>query len=334
MPKDVKPPFIRECELYGADVTLVDGLITDAGRIAAETRQAARLVRRLDAQGAVPHRRQEDDGLRARRAARVGRCPTGSSTRPAAAPAWSGCGRRSRRCERIGWIDPARRPQMVSVQAERLRADRPRVRQRRRARRAVGGRATPSPTACACRKRDRRLPGAARGARERRHGARGQRRGHGRGHARARPPRGRSAPRPKAARRFSALKQLLRDGVVKPTDSVVLFNTGGALKYLDVLGLVRDVAIPYPQLAVLHSWIVCRPSPRSGTAVQIGGRLAQLGERRVRNAEVASSILAPSTNTFRKVSLVRTAADAALPRRRHASPVWLCRADFALCRSR
>ncbi|MDQ3347887.1 MAG: threonine synthase [Acidobacteriota bacterium] len=36
MPKDVKTPFIRECELYGADITLVDGLITDAGRIAAE----------------------------------------------------------------------------------------------------------------------------------------------------------------------------------------------------------------------------------------------------------------------------------------------------------
>ena len=32
MPKDVKVPFIRECELYGAEVTLVDGLITDAGR--------------------------------------------------------------------------------------------------------------------------------------------------------------------------------------------------------------------------------------------------------------------------------------------------------------
>jgi len=37
MPRDVKRPFIRECELYGAHVTLVDGLITDAGRIAAET---------------------------------------------------------------------------------------------------------------------------------------------------------------------------------------------------------------------------------------------------------------------------------------------------------
>ncbi|MFP6571186.1 MAG: pyridoxal-phosphate dependent enzyme, partial [Vicinamibacterales bacterium] len=36
MPKDVKQPFIDECELYGADITLVDGLISDAGRIAKE----------------------------------------------------------------------------------------------------------------------------------------------------------------------------------------------------------------------------------------------------------------------------------------------------------
>ena len=36
MPRDVKPPFVAECRLYGAEVTLVDGLITDAGRIAAE----------------------------------------------------------------------------------------------------------------------------------------------------------------------------------------------------------------------------------------------------------------------------------------------------------
>ena len=36
MPRDVKPPFISECRLHGAEVTLVDGLITDAGRLAAE----------------------------------------------------------------------------------------------------------------------------------------------------------------------------------------------------------------------------------------------------------------------------------------------------------
>jgi len=33
MPRDVKRPFIQECELYGAEVHLVDGLITDAGRM-------------------------------------------------------------------------------------------------------------------------------------------------------------------------------------------------------------------------------------------------------------------------------------------------------------
>src|SRR5262249_56790862 len=37
IPKDAKSPFVDECRLYGAHVTLVDGLITDAGRIAAET---------------------------------------------------------------------------------------------------------------------------------------------------------------------------------------------------------------------------------------------------------------------------------------------------------
>ena len=118
MPRDVKVPFIRECELYGADVTLVDGLITDAGRIAAETGQAARLVRRLDAQGAVPHRRQEDDGLRARRAARLAlpRLDRLSDRRRH---------RHGRHVEGVRGArsasagrPPGRRPKMVSVQAE------------------------------------------------------------------------------------------------------------------------------------------------------------------------------------------------------------------------
>jgi threonine synthase len=36
MPKDVPPPFIAECRGLGGEVTLVDGLITDCGKIAAE----------------------------------------------------------------------------------------------------------------------------------------------------------------------------------------------------------------------------------------------------------------------------------------------------------
>ena len=36
MPQDVPSPFISECKSFGAEVTLVDGLITDCGKIATE----------------------------------------------------------------------------------------------------------------------------------------------------------------------------------------------------------------------------------------------------------------------------------------------------------
>lgn len=36
MPKDVPPPFVAECKALGAEVTLIDGLITDCGKAAAE----------------------------------------------------------------------------------------------------------------------------------------------------------------------------------------------------------------------------------------------------------------------------------------------------------
>jgi threonine synthase len=40
---------------------------------------------------------------------------------------------------------------------------------------------------------------------------------------------------PEGGAALHALKLLQRQGRVKPSDTVVLFNTGGALKYLDVL---------------------------------------------------------------------------------------------------
>ena len=40
---------------------------------------------------------------------------------------------------------------------------------------------------------------------------------------------------PEGGATLSALRKLQERGLVKATDSVVLFNTGGALKYLDVL---------------------------------------------------------------------------------------------------
>jgi len=44
---------------------------------------------------------------------------------------------------------------------------------------------------------------------------------------------------PEGGAALEALRVLQRRGLVKPTDVVVLFNTGGALKYLDALDIVR-----------------------------------------------------------------------------------------------
>jgi threonine synthase len=40
---------------------------------------------------------------------------------------------------------------------------------------------------------------------------------------------------PEGGATLAALERLLHDGTIAASDSVVLFNTGGALKYLDVL---------------------------------------------------------------------------------------------------
>jgi threonine synthase len=40
---------------------------------------------------------------------------------------------------------------------------------------------------------------------------------------------------PEGGASLSALRKLVAEGLVAPHETVVLFNTGGALKYLDVL---------------------------------------------------------------------------------------------------
>ena len=40
---------------------------------------------------------------------------------------------------------------------------------------------------------------------------------------------------PEGGAAYVAIQRLVANGTIKPTESVVLFNTGGALKYLDVL---------------------------------------------------------------------------------------------------
>ena len=86
---------VTETAAYGARVYVADGQIDECGALVGKGAARGPVVRLLDPEGAVPPRGQEGDGLRARRAARLGSCPTRSSIRPAAAPASSACGRRS-----------------------------------------------------------------------------------------------------------------------------------------------------------------------------------------------------------------------------------------------
>jgi threonine synthase len=237
MPKDVKVPFIRECELYGADVTLVDGLITDAGRIAAEM---GRPLGWYDMSTLKePYRIEGKKTMGYEVAEQLGWTlpdwiiyPTGGGT------GMVGMWKAFDEMERIGWIERGKRPKMVSVQAEhcapivrafdegversemwqgaRTVADGLRVPKAvgdflvLRAVRESGG------TALAVRDADMvvgmrdlgRLEGIS------------------------------AAPEGGAA--LQAVKQLRDAGVIKNDDSVVIFNTGGALKYLDVLAQTVD----------------------------------------------------------------------------------------------
>src|SRR4026207_1689124 len=117
MPKDVKVPFIRECELYGAEVTLVDGLITDAGRIAAERGKplgwydvsTLKEPYRIEGKKTMGYELGEQldwtfpDWII---------YPTGGGT------GMVGMWKAFEEMERIGWKRVGARPKMVSVQAE------------------------------------------------------------------------------------------------------------------------------------------------------------------------------------------------------------------------
>ncbi|HEX6974783.1 MAG TPA: threonine synthase, partial [Vicinamibacterales bacterium] len=117
MPKDVKVPFIRECELYGADVTLVDGLITDAGRIAAEKGKplgwydvsTLKEPYRIEGKKTMAYELGEQLGWQFPDWIVY---PTGGGT------GMVGMWKAFDEMERIGWKTPGTRPKMVTVQAE------------------------------------------------------------------------------------------------------------------------------------------------------------------------------------------------------------------------
>ncbi|CAN5807175.1 threonine synthase [soil metagenome] len=232
MPKDVKVPFIRECELYGAEVHLVDGLITDAGRIAAERGRplgwydtsTLKEPYRIEGKKTMAYELGEQldwqfpDWII---------YPTGGGT------GMVGMWKAFEEMERIGWKTSAVRPKMVSVQAancapivrafeqgaERSEmwlnattvADGLRVPKAigdflvLRAVRESGG--TAIAVSDADMVHDMRELGSKEGI----------------------------SAAPEGGAALHALRVLVKDGRVKPSDTVVVFNTGGALKYLDLL---------------------------------------------------------------------------------------------------
>ncbi len=232
MPKDVKAPFIRECELYGAKITLVDGLITDAGRLAAE--QGKPLGWYDMSTLKEPYRIEGKKTMAYELGEQLGWTfpdwivyPTGGGT------GMVGMWKAFDELERIGWKEPGARPKMVSVQAEHCApivrayeqgAERSEMWQHAhtvadglRVPKAIGDflvlRAVRESGGAALAVSDADMVAAMRemGASE-----------------------GISAA-PEGGAALHAVKVLLADGRMKPSDTVVVFNTGGALKYLDVL---------------------------------------------------------------------------------------------------
>ncbi|MET0279624.1 MAG: threonine synthase [Steroidobacteraceae bacterium] len=232
LPRDVKKPFIRECVLYGAETTLVDGVITDAGRVAAETGgplgwydvSTLKEPYRIEGKKTMAYELAEQldwqwpDWII---------YPTGGGT------GMVGMWKAFEEIESIGWVPRGRRPRMVSVQADGCA---PIVRAFERGETHAAPWENPTTVADGL-----RVPRAVgdflvlRAVRE------------SGGTALAVSDaamvdgmlelgalEGISAA-PEGAAALAAIRQLVTSGSIAPQDRVVLFNTGGALKYLDAL---------------------------------------------------------------------------------------------------
>ena len=115
MPKDVPRPFISECKALGAEVTLIDGLITDCGKAAAE---GVKKYGRFDISTLKEPYRIEGKKTMGYELAEqfdwnlpdVIIYPTGGGT------GLIGMWKAFDEMEQLGWID-SKRPRMVTVQA-------------------------------------------------------------------------------------------------------------------------------------------------------------------------------------------------------------------------
>src|ERR1043165_8728787 len=236
IPEDAKRPFVDECRLYGANVTLVDGLITDAGRMAAERGKPLGWydVSTLK----EPYRVEGKKTMASELAEQLDWTwpdwiiyPTGGGT------GIVGMWKAFEEIERIGWVAPGRRPRMVSVQAEHcapiVRAfaagtekaepweNAQTLADGLRVPRAIGDflilRAVRESGGTALAVTDREMVDGML--------AIGKHQG--------------ISAAPEGGAALAAIRTLVARGAIKSHEAVVLFNTGGALKNLDALHL-RD----------------------------------------------------------------------------------------------
>jgi threonine synthase len=232
MPRDVKQPFADECRLYGARVTLVDGLITDAGRLAAE--QGAPLGWYDVSTLKEPYRIEGKKTMAYELAEQMAWqwpdwiiYPTGGGT------GMVGMWKAFEELEEIGWMPRGRRPRMVSVQADGCApivrafesgadkaaawANAVTIADGLRVPRAIGDflilRAIRESVGTAVAVSDSEMV----------EGMLTMGRTEG------------ISAAPEGGATVGALRRLLSTGTIQASESVVLFNTGGALKYLEVI---------------------------------------------------------------------------------------------------
>jgi threonine synthase len=232
LPKDVKPPFVLECRLYGADVELVDGLITDAARVVAE--RGAPLGWYDVSTLREPYRLEGKKTMAFELAEQMDWrwpdwiiYPTGGGT------GMVGMWKAFEEIETIGWVASGRRPRMVSVQAEgcapivrALDEGRDKARPWEGAATVADGLRVPRAIGDFLILRAiRESGGTALAVSDAAMIAGMLELGKLEGISAA----------PEGGAALAALERLVANGRIKPHESVVLFNTGGALKYLDVL---------------------------------------------------------------------------------------------------
>ncbi|HEY7753627.1 MAG TPA: threonine synthase [Steroidobacteraceae bacterium] len=231
-PADTPEINVREIALAGAHVTLVDGLINDCGRRVAEGRER---MGWLDVSTLKePYRIEGKKTMGYELAEQLGwklpdwiLYPTGGGT------GMVGMWKAFAEMSVLGWIDPVRRPHMVTVQAagcapivRAFHAGAERSTMWEGAQTAADGLRVPKAIGdflVLRAVRESQGAAVAVGDAEMIQGMRdlGRREG--------------VSAAPEGGAALHALRVLVHEGRIKPHDTVVVFNTGGALKYLDVL---------------------------------------------------------------------------------------------------